>query len=195
MFAILAGLMTLLVVLGATNNSRFDGGNFEKALVGLLSLPMLAFQSEGFSKGFLMGVASAALIGAALAAGGLPLLLSLLFLGVASAAFWDDIRSEEIPAVGIVEEYLDDADFTRLIELGERGDLLRIEDEREAARLRIEELEADNLRLIAQLARAYKPAATELLEDNEELQEIFGSLPLYPGDIPHPQGVREPARA
>jgi hypothetical protein len=208
MFAILAGLMTLLVVLGATINSRFDGGSFEKALVGLLAAPMLAFGNVKFSKGWLIGVASAALIGLLLLAGGLPLLFSGMFLGVACAAFWD--RETTTIEVVEVEEYLDDSDLTRLIELGqrglalqladwlalgERGNLLALEDEREAARQRLIELEADNLRLVARLAQAYKPAAAELLKANIELQEIFGSLPLDAADLATPQWVREIACA
>lgn len=208
MFAILSGLMTLLVVLGATINSRFDGGSIEKALVGLLCAPMLAFgHSVEFSKGWLMGVASAALIGLLLLAGGLPLLFSLLFLGVACAAFWD--REGQSVEVCVAGEYLDDADFTRLIELGkrglalqladwltlsERGNLLRLEDEREAARLRIAELEADNLRLVAQLAQAYKPKPEELIEANEELATFFIQI-TNPADVPDPGWRPEPAYA
>lgn len=193
MFAILAGLMTLLVVLGAAINSRFDGGSIEKALVGLLCAPMLAFgHSVEFSKGWSMGVASAALIGLLLLAGGLPLLFSVLFLGVASAAFWD--REGQAVEVCVAEEYLDDADLAQLFELGERGNLLALEDEREAARLRIAELEADNLRLVAQLAQAYKPAAAELLESNEELTSFFVQI-TNPADVPDPGWRPEPAYA
>lgn len=198
MFAILAGLMTLLVVLGAAINSRFDGGNFEKALVGLLGLPMLAFGNVKFSKGWLLGVALAALIGVVLVAGGLPLLFSLLFLGVACAAFWD--REVPVPTTCVVEEYLDDAGFAQLIELGEqglalqladwlslgeRGKMLALEDEREAAHLRIVQLEEENLRLVALVARAYKPAAEELLESNEELTSFFVQI-ANPADVPDP---------
>ena len=187
MFAILAGLMALLVVLAATIRSRFDGGNLEKALVGLLAAPMLAFGNVQFSKGWLIGAAGAALMGLVMAAGGLPLLLFVLFLGVALAAFWD--REASLPECGevcVVEEYLDDAGFIRLIELGERGLALQLadwlalgergnqlcfEDERETAQKRIHELEADNLRLVALLAQAYKPkpAAADLLDANQQI--------------------------
>jgi len=209
MFAFLAGLMAVLVVLGATINSRFDGGSVEKTLVGLLTLPILAFGNVQFSKGWMMGAASAALIGLVMTAGGLPLLLSLLLLGVAAAAFWDDNGKAATTPV-TVEEYLDDRDLARLIKLGERGaalqladwlalggrgNLLRLQDERETAQARIAELEADNLQLVAQLARAYKPEPEELLETNKELQEIFGSLPLDSTDTPNPQWIREPAYA
>ena len=171
MFAMIAGLIAILVVLGATITTRFDGGSIEKALVGLLSLPMLAFGNEGFSKGWLVGVTSVALIGLTIGAGGLPLLLSLLFLGVACAACWDD--KGEVPEVVFVEEYLDEEELA--IELAK-------------AKVRIQELEA-------MLAQAHKPAATELAEANSELQEIFGLMPVHPADLPHPQWVREVANA
>ena len=186
MFAILAGLMALLVVLGATINSRFDGGSFEKALVGLLTLPMQALGNVQFSKGWLMGVASAALIGAVLVAGGLPLLLSLLFLGVALAAFWDrEAAAVEVVEV-VVEEYLDDSDFSRLIELGQRGFALQLADWLALGELGLAIRAEDEFAALT---------AAQLLENNEELQEIFGSFPLLPQDIPHPQWVREAACA
>jgi hypothetical protein len=184
MFAILAGLMAILVVLGATINTRFDGGSLEKVLVGLLALPMLAFgHSAEFSKGWLMGVASAALIGLLLIAGGLPLLLSTLFLGVAASAFWD--REVPVPEVAVVEEYLDDADFTRLIKLGERGLALQLADW----------LALGELGLQAKAEALLAARAEEMVVANEELQEIFGSLPLQREDLPSPQWVREVACA
>ena len=178
MFAIIAGLMAILVVLGATANSRFDGSKIEKALVGLLCLPMQAFGNAEFSKGSALGVASVALIGLLVSAGGLPLLLSFLFLGAAAAAFWDE-NGDTLPAIVVAKEYLDDEDLARLIELGERGTLLRLEDEREAARLRIAELEADNFRLVARVAeleQAVSPSALELMARNKELRHYVEVL-------------------
>lgn len=185
MFAILSGLMTLLVVFGATIHFRFDGGNFEKALVALLTLPMLAFGNVQFSKGWMMGAASAALIGLVMTAGGLPLFLSLLFLGVASAAFWDREVPEVVTEVVTVEEYLDDADFTRFIELGKRGLAMQFE----------EWIALGELGLQAKAETLLAARAKELLANNEELQEIFGSLPLLPQDLPNPQWVPEVACA
>ena len=184
MFAIIAGLMAVLVVLGATQNSRFDGDNLEKALVGLLTLPMLAFGNAEFSRGWLIGAASVALIGAVVAAGGMPLLLSILVLQVACAACWDDFRSEEIPAPVIVEEYLDDSDVAEMA----RRELAKTIAAYAMAKARIASLEA-------QIAQAYLPSAAELSNENAGLQEIFGLQPLDITDTPYPQWVREPAHA
>lgn len=185
MFAILAGLMTLLVVLGATAYTRFEGGYFEKVLVGLLCLPMLALGNVQFSKGWLMGVASAALIGLLLIAGGLPLLLSTLFLGVAASAFWDREAAATEHTVVVVEEYLDDSDLARLIKLGERGLALQLADW----------LALGELGLQAKAEALLAARAEEMVVANEELQEIFGSLPLQREDLPSPQWVREVACA
>lgn len=183
MFAILAGLIALLVVLGAATHSRFDGSSLEKALVALLTLPMLAFENVEFSKGWLFGAASAALVGALLAIGGLPLALTLLFAAVGLAAFWDrEIPAEEPAAVVLVEEYLDDHDLARLIELGERGLAMQL----------VEWLALGERGLAV---RAEDELAAQLNELNEELQEIFGSLPLLPQDLATPQWVRETAHA
>jgi len=110
-----------------------------------------------------LGLTSIALVGGTIAAGGMPLLLSILVLWAACVACWDDFQSEEIPTPAIVEEYLDDADVAEMA----RTELAKAMAREAMAKLRIRELEADNLRLVAQLAQAYKPAAAELLEDNQ----------------------------
>jgi len=190
MFAIIAGLMTLLLVLAGLT-CCFESSKAEKALAGLLAAPMLAFGNVQFSKGYLGGLLLAGLASAALFAGGLPLLLSILILQVVVVACWDDFQSEEIPTPVVVEEYLDDEEVAD----DARRQLAKVLAREAVAKVRIAELEADNLRLAAQLARANKPAAAELLKDNRELQEIFGTDPLDPRDPPHPNYVREIAYA
>lgn len=50
-------------------------------------------------------------------------------------------------------------------------------------------------RVAALEAKAETPKPAELLQDAVEMQEIFGSLPVHPADMPHPQWVQEPASA
>jgi hypothetical protein len=183
MFAIIAGLMAILVALAGLT-CCFESSKAEKALAAMLSVPMLAFGNVQFSKGWMVGYGFAAMAAATLLAGGLPLLLSILLLWVGCAASWDDFQSEEIPTPVVVEEYLDDGDVAEMA----RRELAKSLAREAMAKLRIRELEA-------QLARANKPAAAELLDANEGLQEIFGTDPLDPRDAPHPNYVREIAYA
>lgn len=190
MFAIIAGLMTLLLVLAGLT-CCFESSKAEKALAGLLAAPMLAFGNVQFSKGYLGGLLLAGLVAAALVAGGLPLLLSILLLWVVCTACWDDISEGEIPEVVVVEEYLDDTEVAD----DARRQLAKSLAREAVAKVRIRELEAEVERRDRKIAELEKPKPQEMLQSNEELQEIFGSYPIEPADTPYPQWVREPASA
>lgn len=195
MFAFV-GLLTLLLALAGLT-CCFESSKPERVLTAMLSAPMLAFGNVQFSKGWTMGSIFAGLAAAALFAGGLPLVFSILILQVACVACWDDfVESEEIPAIVVVEEYVDEvADDAR-------RQLAKALAQAALAKARIKELEAEVQRRDVwirrrdrKIAELEKPKPQEMLKAAEELQEIFGTQPLDPRDPPHPNVVREIAYA
>lgn len=167
-------------------------------ILGVLFLGLGVFNSflngdRDFDRGFLALVTPSALLGAAITSvateSTVPLLVATFIAVVGGAACawgrygnklytpptWEDIKEVEKDPLEEIRAQLAKA--------------VAAQAKAEARARNIEE------RLASLEAKAETPEPAEMLQDAVEMQEIFGSLPDHPADMPHPQWVQEPASA